>query len=35
VSELGNVGSMTSLKVTFSDEATAERLEMDILSTVY
>lgn len=26
---------MTSLKVTFSDEATAERLEMDILSTVY
>jgi len=32
---LGSVGGMTSLKVILPDESTAERLELDILSTVY
>jgi hypothetical protein len=32
---LGTVGGITSLKVILADESTAERLELDILSTVY
>lgn len=32
---LGTVGGMTSLKVILPNELTAERLEMDIVSTVY
>lgn len=32
---IGTFNGMTSLKVTVADESTAERLELEILSTVY